>query len=144
MTRLLLLLSTAAVIGVAVWAYNIGYDTRDAFKRLAEKRSELAAEREAIQVLRVEWAYLNNPARLQELVAHYQDELQLQRIAPESYSFAASIPFPPREELEDAPTTGVADLVVIGEDEPLSPRASAGDQPPIPVSRIGATQWSAE
>lgn len=96
MTRFGLALGVASMIVVAVWAYNVTYQTRQAFGRLAELRTEIAAEGQAVQVLRVEWAWLNAPHRLQRLVKENNAELQLVRLAPERFSYASSVPFPPR------------------------------------------------
>jgi hypothetical protein len=59
-------------------------------------RSQIAAEREAVEVLRVEWAYLNAPDRLARLVAQYNDLLGLEPMGPQHFDEVAAIPFPPR------------------------------------------------
>ncbi len=64
-----------SIIASAGWAYNVNYDTRAVLDRLSTVRADIAAEREALQVLRVEWAYLNAPDRLERLVAAHNDVL---------------------------------------------------------------------
>ena len=51
--------------------YNMKYEVQS--YRLAVKKleRELADEREAIQVLKAEWSYLNRPERLKRLAAQY-------------------------------------------------------------------------
>jgi len=41
--------------------------------RLSDLRAELAMQEEAIDVLEAEWAYLNNPQRLEDLATKYLD-----------------------------------------------------------------------
>ncbi|MEM8793152.1 MAG: hypothetical protein AAGE80_16145 [Pseudomonadota bacterium] len=92
-----LLISVSALFVVVVWAYNVNYETRQTFDRLSTLRAEIAAEGEALQVLRVEWAWLNSPARLRELVRAYEGELHLTHLRADHFSYAGSVPFPPLE-----------------------------------------------
>ena len=64
MTRLGFALSMIAVVATAAWAYHVNYRTKTVLGQVDRLRSQIAAEREAVEVLRVEWAYLNAPARL--------------------------------------------------------------------------------
>ena len=72
-----------SIIAIAAWTYNVNYNTRTTLDRVGELRSKIAREREALQVLRVEWAYLNAPARLERLVAAHNDKLKLVPMVPE-------------------------------------------------------------
>ncbi|MEM1277124.1 MAG: cell division protein FtsL [Pseudomonadota bacterium] len=132
-----LVVSLAALIVVVVWAYNVNYQTRQAYQRLADLRAEIAAEGEALQVLRVEWAWLNSPARLQALVDAYEDELQLTHLRADHFSYPGSVPFPPRPPL------------VLDPEElwPIAPELAAAPELPLlpfPVPRprsTGSAQW---
>jgi hypothetical protein len=96
--RLTLYLSSSIVVAVlAIWAYRVNYATQEALDRVARLRAELASEREAVAVLRAEWAYLNRPDRLRLLVAAYADELGLVPLAPEQFGEAAMVAYPPEE-----------------------------------------------
>ena len=88
-----------AIIAVAVWTYNVNYNTRTTLDRVSELRTRIAIERETIQVLRVEWAYLNSPDRLRELVAAHNDRLMLVPVVPEMLKLVDEAPFAP--EVED-------------------------------------------
>ncbi|MEL6475935.1 MAG: cell division protein FtsL [Pseudomonadota bacterium] len=101
MKRLVLCLSILSVIAVAIWAYGVNYRTRQAFDRLDALRAELSAEREMAQVLRVEWAWLNAPDRLERLVAQHNDRLRLTRLAPDRFGFVATVPYPPPVSLDE-------------------------------------------
>ena len=97
MTRHAPALLALSVVAVAGWTYNVNYDTRAALDRLAALRAQIAEEREALQVLRVEWAYLNAPDRLATLVAAHNGTLGLVPLVPEALGIAAAVPYPPRQ-----------------------------------------------
>jgi hypothetical protein len=69
-------LSVAAIILTALMSYglyNMKYEVRRQESRLADLRQTLTSERQAIKVLHAEWAYLNRPARLQDLSGRHLD-----------------------------------------------------------------------
>jgi hypothetical protein len=69
-------LSVAAIILTALMSYglyNMKYEVRRLEGRLGELKQTLASERQAVQVLRAEWAYLNRPDRLQKLSDRHLD-----------------------------------------------------------------------
>jgi hypothetical protein len=53
--------------------YSMKYEVQRLETGLAELARELAAEREAIHVLRAEWSYLNGPDRLETLAMRHLD-----------------------------------------------------------------------
>ena len=77
MRSALFLLSVAAVISMAFWAYRENHNTRQAMAERTALTREIAALEEAISVQRAEWAYLNRPDRLRELVILNFDRLEL-------------------------------------------------------------------
>jgi hypothetical protein len=94
--KTLLYLSAAVLVVVcATWAYRVNYATQEALNRVADLRAAIAAEREAVAVLQAEWAYLNRPDRLRELVAQHAAALGLVELAPEQFGEAAMVAFPP-------------------------------------------------
>jgi hypothetical protein len=96
MNRLAFALSVIAVVASATWAYNTNYRTKTALGRVDELRGKIAAEREAAEVLRVEWAYLNAPERLARLVELNSEWLKLEPMGPQGFDEVPAIPFPPR------------------------------------------------
>jgi hypothetical protein len=102
--RIALHLSGVVLVAVcATWAYRVNYETQEAQNRLADLRGEIASEREAVSVLKAEWAYLNRPDRLRALVGAHADVLNLVELQPENFGEAAMVAFPPDpEELVDA------------------------------------------
>jgi len=83
-----------AIVAAAVWAYEVNYKTLAAFDRVSALRGRIAEERERLQVLRVEWAYLNRPERLRALATAHNERLGLVPMAPETLQDAMIVPFP--------------------------------------------------
>jgi len=94
--RIVLHLSAVVMVAVcATWAYRVNYATQEAINRVADLRMAIAAEREALDVLRAEWAYLNRPDRLRALATANAAALMLVDLQPEHYGDAAMVAFPP-------------------------------------------------
>ena len=93
MNRHGVILLLLAIMAIAGWAYSINYNTLTTLDRVSDLRGQIAKERETLQVLRVEWAYLNAPERLETLVRRHNRLLGLTPMTPEVLSHAASIPF---------------------------------------------------
>ena len=49
--------------------YHTSYRVQEQAERLSSINRQIVAEQEAIQVLKAEWAYLNDPIRMERLVA---------------------------------------------------------------------------
>ena len=95
-----------SLLAIAAWTYNVNYDTRAALDRISALRAGIAEERETLQVLRVEWAWLNAPDRLAQLVVEHNDRLALTALTPRAYGYVAAVPYPrdlPRPPQPDAP-----------------------------------------
>jgi cell division protein FtsL len=73
--RFIHLMVIGALILAAAVVYKIKFDSTLQAEQVGKLRSELRKEREAIAVLRAEWAKLQTPARLEELARRH---LQLQ------------------------------------------------------------------
>jgi len=71
-------------VGLMVMGAVVTYAMKDSAGRAADRvhklRAEIATEKEALNLLKAEWGVLDQPARLQELVARYGDYLKLQPI----------------------------------------------------------------
>lgn len=93
MTRLGFALSMIALVAVASWAYHINYRTKLSLGRIDKLRAQIAAEREAVEVLRVEWAFLNSPNRLTRLVLLNTENLGLVPMSPQHFDDVAVIPY---------------------------------------------------
>lgn len=100
MKTFLYALCAGLVLGVAYWAYKENYRTQASLRRVAELQREIAQEREAISVLNAEWAYLNRPERLRELVEMNFADLGLLSLMPEHFADVELVAYP-REEVQE-------------------------------------------
>lgn len=87
--RLLNLLVIGALILAASFVYKIKFDSTLQAERVAKLRSELRRERNAIAILRAEWAKLDTPARIQGLADRH---LALQPIKPTQFDNLDRLP----------------------------------------------------
>ncbi len=87
-----------AIIAVAAWTYNVNYNTRTTLDRVSLLRDQIVKEREVLRVLRVEWAYLNAPGRLESLVIRHNDKLRLVAVTPDMMGEVSDPPYVPDEE----------------------------------------------
>ena len=88
-------LAAGAVIGLGYWAYHQNIETKSAIREVSRLQTQIGLERERLEVLRDEWAYLTRPDRLRALVAMDFDRLQLMPMAPEQFAEARQIAYPP-------------------------------------------------
>ena len=65
--RVVNLLLAAFVVASAFVIYELKYESRDLKQRVAELKSSISAERDAVAVLRAEWSHLNRPERIAKL-----------------------------------------------------------------------------
>ena len=104
MIRLGAVMWLGLVIAMAVLLFRTSHDVGVLEDRLADLHRAASAEREAINVLRAEWAYLNNPDRLAGVAAalgplqpastiqvlHSVDRVALRPMVPEREDDAAA------------------------------------------------------
>lgn len=82
------------VMGLAFWAYRENYRTQAAISEMSQIQREIAGLREDLGVLRAEWAYLNRPERLRELVNLNFDRLQLVPVESDQYLDLGHVDYP--------------------------------------------------
>ena len=70
-------LTFAFLVGLAFWAYQENIKTKNAIARTEKLQKEIGIARASLSILRAEWAYLNRPDRLTELVDLNYSRLQL-------------------------------------------------------------------
>jgi cell division protein FtsL len=67
MVRILNILAVVSLIGSAICAYTIKYDTILRAERMVQLQHEIRREQDQIAMLRAEWAHLTRPERIQAL-----------------------------------------------------------------------------
>lgn len=88
-------LAAALVAVSAFWAYRVNYQAQEAQARVVALRGQIAREREALAVLRAEWAWLSAPDRLRRLVDQHADALGLSPVRGASFVAAGRLPVRP-------------------------------------------------
>ena len=73
MIKLLHVIAIGALVSSAVYAYSIKYETTLAAEHLQKLKGKTQRERDAIQVLKAEWQFLNRPDRVQSLADRHLD-----------------------------------------------------------------------
>jgi hypothetical protein len=94
MRPVLFILSAMVLMSLAFWAYRENYATQRALKDVSNLNREIADLRESLSQQRAEWAYLNRPSRLRDLVALNFDSLGLLPMDPGQFSPVDQVAFP--------------------------------------------------
>ena len=87
--RLLNIMVIGALILAASFVYKIKFDSTLQAERVGKLAGELIRERDAIAILRAEWAKLDTPGRIQGLASRH---LQLRPIAPTQFDSLDRLP----------------------------------------------------
>ena len=93
MLRFLNIAAIFALVGSAIYAYSIKYQTSYRSEQIAKTKLEIKAEHDAIAVLRAEWSFMTRPERIQQLADGYLD---LQPLAVDKIVSARALPERPR------------------------------------------------
>ncbi|SOC12970.1 cell division protein FtsL [Rhodobacter maris] len=105
------LFAALVVLGLAFWAYHVNYATKDRLAELRRLDNQIADLQEGLSVLRAEWAYLNRPERLRELVNLNFATLGLLPLAPEQFGTVAQVAYPPADaELEGRENPALSEM----------------------------------
>lgn len=93
--RAVLYLATAMIVmGLAFWAYHVNYATQSRQGELRAINRDIASLQEGLSVLRAEWAYLNRPDRLRDLVNLNFAALELLPMSPDQFGAVAEVAYP--------------------------------------------------
>lgn len=94
MRTFVFLVTSLTIIGLAFWAYRENYETQSAMREVRKLQRQISDARERLRILNAEWAYLNRPERLQELVNMNFARLELVPLVSEQFSAISQIPYP--------------------------------------------------
>ncbi len=93
MRGFLTFIAALAVVALGYWAYHQNIQTQQAIREIDQLQRQIGMERERLGVLRAEWAYLNRPDRLRELVNLNFDRLGLMPMTPDQFAVVDEIPW---------------------------------------------------
>ncbi len=108
-----------AVMGLGFWAYRENYATQASLRDVREVRADIAAAQARLDRLNAEWAYLNRPDRLRDLVELNFQRLELLPMRPEAFASVDQIPTPDESMGAVASSFIVSSENVAGGEEPL-------------------------
>ena len=89
MLRYLNVLSVAALVGPAIFAYSIKYETMRYSAEIVKLQHSIERENDRMGMLRAEWAHLTRPGRIQALADRHLD---LQMVSVDQIVKAADLP----------------------------------------------------
>lgn len=120
MSRILTLAAVGLAIGAAATLYQVKYEVRLLEREARELHRNVARERQSIQVLEAEWAFLNQPSRIQDLAERYLD---LKPLKPSQISTVERLPLRP---VNPAPEGEAAPDPLIAAATPTPAKPTAG------------------
>lgn len=95
------------VLGTAVWTYSIKYETEKQLAEIRSLKAQIETERETIELLTADWAFLTQPERLQKLAARYQESLKLDVTTATQIVNSSELPGEPIRDASD----GIAEIL---------------------------------
>jgi hypothetical protein len=102
MRPLIAVLTLLSIMALAFWAYRENYATQATLREMKALQQEIGDLREALTLQKAEWAYLNRPERLRDLVALNFERVPLLPLDPTQFRKVADVamplpplPFPP-------------------------------------------------
>lgn len=116
MRPILFILSAMVLMSLAFWAYRENYATQRALKDVSNLNNEIAGLRESLSQQRAEWAYLNRPSRLRDLVALNFDSLGLLPMEPGQFGRVDQVAFPLPPAAAPELSTPIETMGTIGND----------------------------
>ena len=93
MRSLIYTLTFACLVGLAFWAYQENIKTKTVIAKTEQLQKDIGIARARLSILNAEWAYLNRPERLAELVDLNFDQLQLVPLRASNFSEIRNINF---------------------------------------------------
>lgn len=118
----LILLALSAAAGGAL--FHVSYEVSALEEELAQLNRQISDDREAIHVLRAEWSFLNQPARIEELSRRYLDLVPL---TGDQFATPDSVPVRLGGDDDETPAEAGAPIHDGPVQEASAPAAAAGD-----------------
>ncbi len=112
MRPLIAVLTLLSIMALAFWAYRENYATQASLREMERLQKEIGDLREALTLQKAEWAYLNRPERLRDLVALNFERVPLLPLDPGQFRKVedVALPLPPLPDLPFAPDLNAVDV----------------------------------
>ncbi len=95
MKAFLHILAATAMLALGFWAYQENYKTQAALREVRDLHAQIGTAHSRLNMLNAEWAYLNRPDRLRDLVEINFDRLGLLPLMPEAFGKVDAVAYPP-------------------------------------------------
>ena len=82
------------VMALAFWGYTENYTTKNTLDNIIQLNEDIGLANSRLRVLRAEWAYLNRPERLLQLVNANFPDLKLLQLTSDHFARLEQIPYP--------------------------------------------------
>ena len=93
MRSFIYILTFACLVALAFWAYQENIKTKNVIVNTEQLQKDIGITRARLSILNAEWAYLNRPERLTELVDLNFDRLQLVPLRASNFQAVDEINF---------------------------------------------------
>lgn len=104
-----------------ILVYGQKYRTEHVQSQVIELQLEISEKEQALNRLEADWAYLNQPSRLQAIVERHAETLQLAPIKVEQYSTIENLPMRPAK-----PDIGGLDALILSLGAGVDPNDQEG------------------
>jgi len=81
-------------MALAFWGYTENYTTKNTLDNIYKLNKDIGLAHSRLRVLRAEWAYLNRPGRLLQLVNANFEDLKLLQLTSDHFARLEQIPYP--------------------------------------------------
>ncbi|WP_421857802.1 cell division protein FtsL [Oricola sp.] len=123
MMRIVNIVLVLVMLGAATWTYSVKHIAENKVSEIKRLERSIELEKDTIDLLQADWAYLSQPARLQTLADRYASELQLQSTAAQQIIHPGELPAPPVTPIGDP----VADIIAGGAADPMTTGSVEGN-----------------
>jgi cell division protein FtsL len=135
MVRLLNVLAIAALVGSAIYAYSIKYETIFRGEQIVELHQQIKSEQDSIAMLKAEWEHVSRPERIEALADQF---LNLQQPALKQIVPIMALPDKPVATLADQPVAPPPDKGA-ADSKPDAPSQDADSNTPRNPHLAGET-----
>ena len=95
MIRIVNIVLVVLMLGAATWTYAVKHRAERNVAEINELERRIKLEKESIDLLQADWAYLSQPSRLKTLADQYGEQLQLQQTEPQQIVHPNELPAAP-------------------------------------------------